>query len=99
MMKLSRLLLTTSGCLLFVAVSGCGSSGEETVDQVNEVLVRTAAANLGQRELAKVGAEVSGPLSCSTSRQDDGVDVSCTGTTLDGRAGRSDRDRHQFAGW
>jgi len=75
-----------SVCLLVLAVAACGSNGEETVEQVDEVLVRTAAANLGQQELAKAGAQVSGPLSCSTTRQEGGVDISCSGTTVDGRA-------------
>jgi len=75
-----------SACLLALGASACGSSGEETVEQVDEVLVRTAAANFGQQELAKVGAQVSGPLSCSTTRQEGGVDISCSGTTVDGRA-------------
>ena len=74
-----------AACLLALSATACGSSGEETVEQVDEVLVRTAAANFGQQELAKAGAQVSGPLSCSTTRQDGGVDISCSGTTVDGR--------------
>jgi len=82
----TRAVRVIGACLLALTATACGSSGEETVEQVDEVLVRTAASNLGQQELAKAGAEVSGPLSCSTTRQEGGVDISCSGTTLDGRA-------------
>ena len=71
--------------VLSLLLVGCGTTGEQQVADVDEVLVRTAVATQGQVELAKVGAEVSGPLSCTSTQQDSAVDVSCTGTTVDGR--------------
>lgn len=52
---------------------------------MTETLVNTAASTRGQAELAGVGVEVSGPLSCQTTPQGDSFDVSCSGTALDGR--------------
>ncbi len=75
----------TGVVVLTLLLVGCGESGQQQVADVDEVLVRTAAAAQGQAELAKVGAEVSGPLSCTSTQQESGVEVSCTGTTVDGR--------------
>ncbi len=69
-----------------LVVAGCGSSGEEQVQQMTETLVRTAASTQGQAELADVGVEVSGPLSCQTTPKGDEIEVACTGTALDGRS-------------
>ena len=52
---------------------------------VDELLVRTASSVQGQVALAKLGAQVSGPLSCTSAQTDAGVTVSCTGTTVDGK--------------
>ena len=52
---------------------------------MTETLVKTAAETQGQRELAKVGVEVSGPLTCTTGRNGDDISLSCNGTALDGR--------------
>jgi hypothetical protein len=52
---------------------------------MTETLVRTAASTQGQAELAGVGVEVSGPLSCQTTQGQDEVEVTCGGTALDGR--------------
>ena len=78
-----RLAVILSSVVLVVA--GCGSSGEEQVEQMTETLVRTAASTQGQAELADVGVEVSGPLSCQTTPEGDDIGVACTGTALDGR--------------
>ena len=67
-------------------VSACGDSGVKQVADVDEVLVRTASVVQGQNELAKVGAQLTGMLSCSTSQVDAGVTVACTGTTVDGKS-------------
>lgn len=77
--------LAVSAVALLV-VSGCGKSGEQQVAQMTEVLVRTAASVQGQAELAKVGVEVSGPLACTTQPSGDQFTVSCTSTSLDGKA-------------
>jgi uncharacterized Zn-binding protein involved in type VI secretion len=71
--------------VLSLLLVGCGRTGEQQVADVDEVLVRTAVATQGQVELSEVGAEVSGPPSCTSTQQDSAVDVSCTGTTVDGR--------------
>ena len=55
------------------------------MQKMTETLVRTAASTQGQSELAKGGVEVSGPLSCQTTPDGDQIDVSCSGTALDGR--------------
>ena len=52
---------------------------------MTETLVRTAASTQGQAELAGVGVEVSGPLSCQTTQEGDAFEVACRGTALDGR--------------
>ena len=78
-----RLAVTLSSVVLVVA--GCGASGEKQVEQMTETLVNTAASTQGQAELADVGVEVSGPLSCQTTSQGDTFDVACSGTALDGR--------------
>jgi hypothetical protein len=78
-----RLVVALSSVVL--AVAGCGSSGEKQVDQMTETLVNTAASTQGQSELAGVGVEVSGPLSCQTTPNGDTFDVACSGTALDGR--------------
>ena len=76
----------TAGALLMLSVlAACGSNGVQQVKDVDEVLVRTAASVQAQNEMLKVGAQLSGPMSCTTSQQDSGVQVSCTGTTLDGK--------------
>ncbi|HVQ87148.1 MAG TPA: hypothetical protein VMT88_03105 [Actinomycetes bacterium] len=72
--------------LLASLLAGCGDSGTQQVKDVDELLVRTAASNQGPGVFAKYGADISGPLSCTSSQQSDGVQVSCTGTTLDGKA-------------
>ncbi len=74
------------GVFLALVLGGCGSSGEQQVEQMTETLVRAASSTQGQAELANVGVEVSGPLSCQTTPTGDQFDVSCTGTALDGRA-------------
>lgn len=71
--------------VLILSLAACGSGGEEQVEQMTETLVRTAASTQGQAELAKVGVEVSGPLSCRTTPQGPEFSVDCTGTALDGR--------------
>jgi hypothetical protein len=68
-----------------LVIAGCGSSGEKQVEQMTETLVNTAASTRGQSELAEVGVEVSGPLSCQTTPKGDTFDVACSGTALDGR--------------
>ena len=78
-----RFLVALSSAVLVVA--GCGSSGEQQVEQMTETLVRTAASTQGQAELADVGVEVSGPLSCQTAPNGEEIEVACTGTALDGR--------------
>lgn len=52
---------------------------------MTETLVGAAASTQGQAELADVGVEVSGPLSCKTTPDGDQITVACTGTALDGR--------------
>jgi hypothetical protein len=79
----SRSLIATFAVLALA--SACGSSGEQKVADMDEVLVRTASSVQGQAALANAGAQVSGPLSCTSSRTDAGVSVSCTGTTVDGK--------------
>jgi hypothetical protein len=71
----------------FVALTSaaCGASGEDQVEQMTETLVRTAASTQGQTELADVGVEVSGPLSCTTVPEGSDFVVTCSGTALDGR--------------
>jgi len=66
-------------------LSACGGSGVQQVKDVDELLARTASSVQGQAALAKVGAEVSGPLSCTSAQGDSGVTVSCTGTTVEGK--------------
>ncbi len=78
-----RIVVVLSSAVLVLA--GCGASGEKQVDQMTETLVRTAASTQGQAELAGVGVEVSGPLSCQTTPKGDTYDVACSGTALDGR--------------
>jgi hypothetical protein len=70
---------------LALVLSACGSSGEAQVEQMTETLVRTASSTQGQAELAEVGVEVSGPLSCQTTPEGSDISVACTGTALDGR--------------
>ena len=70
--------------LSLILVSGC--NGEQQVADVDEVLARTAASVQGQAALAKVGVEVSGPLSCTSAQVDGGVSIECTGTSLAGQA-------------
>jgi hypothetical protein len=83
LMRMNPLTLSLAGLALVLA--GCGSSGVDQVDQMTETLVRTAASTQGQAELAKVGVEVSGPLSCQTTPQGSDISVDCAGTALDGR--------------
>jgi hypothetical protein len=71
--------------LWLLTLSGCGSAGTEEVQGMTETLVRTAASTQGQAELAKVGVEVSGPLSCTSTRDGDVINLTCNGTALDGR--------------
>lgn len=71
---------------LLLLTTACGGSGEEKVTQMTDLLVRTAASVQGQAELAEVGVEVSGPLSCATQPAGEDFAVSCTGTSLDGKA-------------
>lgn len=78
-----RTLIPTVLCL--VVLVGCGSSGEQQVEKMTETLVRTAASTQGQAELANVGVDVSGPLTCQTTPDGEHFTVSCTGTALDGR--------------
>ena len=52
---------------------------------MTETLVRTAASTQGQAELARAGVEVSGPLSCQTTRSGSEIEVTCSGTALDGK--------------
>lgn len=75
-----------AGVVSVAMLAGCGSGGVEQVQKMEETLVRTAASTQGQAELANVGVEVSGPLSCQTTPSGDQFDISCTGTALDGRA-------------
>jgi hypothetical protein len=75
-----------AGLFSLVVLAGCGSSGEQQVEKMTETLVNTAASTQGQAELADVGVEVSGPLSCQTTPKGDEFDVSCSSTALDGRA-------------
>jgi hypothetical protein len=77
--------IIVGGLTLVNGLMACGGSGVQQVKDMDELLVRTAASVQGQAELAQAGAQVSGPLSCTTSQQDAGVDVSCTGTTVDGK--------------
>ena len=70
---------------LTLLIAGCGSSGEQQVEKMTDTLVRTASSTQGQAEFFDVGVEVSGPLSCQTTPNGDQIDVSCTGTALDGR--------------
>ena len=84
--KLMKILASATGvAVLSLLLAGCGQTGQQQVADVDEVLVRTAVSTQGQVELAEVGAEVSGPLSCTSTQQESAVDVSCTGTTVDGR--------------
>jgi hypothetical protein len=78
-----RLSLALGVALL--AASACGSGGEEQVTKMTDILVNTAASTQGQAELAAVGVEVSGPLSCNTQPSEDEFTVSCTGTSLDNK--------------
>lgn len=78
---ISTALCVTAALLL----TSCGSDGQEKVEQMTEVLVRTAASNQGQAELNAAGVQVSGPLSCQTTPQGEQIQVSCTGTSLDGQ--------------
>lgn len=73
------------GVALLTLVAACGSDGVQQVKDMDETLVRTAASVQGQAALAKVGAQVSGPLSCTSAQTDDGVTVDCSGTTVDGK--------------
>ncbi|MEO8106394.1 MAG: hypothetical protein ABI720_03670 [Actinomycetes bacterium] len=82
MMRLRTLVVISSAVVI---VAGCGSSGVAQVEKMTETLVRTAASTQGQAELAAVGVEVSGPLSCQTTPKGDDFEVSCTGKALDGR--------------
>ncbi len=77
--------LSMATLALLLTVSGCGSSGEDQVEQMTETLVRTAASTQGQAELARAGVEVSGPLSCQTTPSGSGIEVACSGRALDGR--------------
>ncbi|MCZ3386160.1 MAG: hypothetical protein LH630_04155 [Actinomycetia bacterium] len=81
-MNRTRMVMALSFAVL---IAGCGSSGEQQVEQMTETLVRTAASTQGQAELADADVEVSGPLSCQTTPNGDEIDVSCAGTALDGR--------------
>jgi len=67
-------------------LAACGSNGVQQVANMDEVLVRTATSVQGQAALSRAGAEVASPLSCTSSQVDGGVSVSCTGTTVDGKA-------------
>jgi hypothetical protein len=80
----TRLFVAVSVCSL-LTLCGCGSAGTQEVQAIDETLVRTAASTQGQAELAKVGVEVSGPLSCTSTRDGDVVNLTCNGTALDGR--------------
>lgn len=84
MIHLSRV-LPVAALALLLTIAGCGSSGENQVTQMTETLVRTAASTQGQAELAGVGVEVSGPLSCQTTQGQGEVEVTCGGTAVDGR--------------
>jgi hypothetical protein len=53
---------------------------------MTDLLVKTAASTQGQAELAASGVEVSGPLSCTTTPTGDDFTVSCSGTSVDGKA-------------
>jgi hypothetical protein len=76
----------TGALLVLGAVTGCGDSGVKQVQDLDEVLVRTAVSVQGQAALSGKGAQVSGPLSCTSERSDSGVEVNCAGRTVDGRA-------------
>jgi hypothetical protein len=75
-----------AGLSMALSLAACGSSGEKQVTEMTEVIVRTAASTQGQTALSDAGVEVSGPLSCTTSPQGNEFAVSCSGTSLDGRA-------------
>ena len=72
--------------LLALALGGCGSSAEEQVGEMTGVIVKTAASSQGQATLAKAGVEVSGPLNCTAEPAGDDFTVSCSATSVDGRA-------------
>jgi hypothetical protein len=82
---MTRIRLVVALSAVVLAVAGCGASGEKQVQQMTETLVNTAASTQGQAELADVGVEVSGPLSCQTTPKGDTFDVNCSGTSLDSR--------------
>jgi hypothetical protein len=75
-----------AGLLVGLSLAACGASGEKQVTEMTEVIVRTAASTQGQAALSDAGVDVSGPLSCTTQPKGDQFTVSCTGTSLDGRA-------------
>ncbi|MFZ0323955.1 MAG: hypothetical protein WAN48_07470 [Actinomycetes bacterium] len=78
--------LALLGSLTLVGALTGGCNGQQKVADVDEVLARTIASVQGQAALAKVGVEVSGPLSCTSAQADAGVTISCTGTSLNGQA-------------
>ena len=82
---MTRIRLVATLFAAVLALAACGSSGEQQVEEMTETLVRTAASTQGQVELADVGVEVSGPLSCQTMPKGDEIQVACAGTALDGR--------------
>jgi hypothetical protein len=72
--------------LVSLSLAACGSSGEHQVTQMTEVIVKTASSTRGQAALAQAGVDVSGPLSCTTQPSGENFTVSCSGTSIDGRA-------------
>jgi hypothetical protein len=72
-----------SAVVMVIGTAGCG--GEDQAQDVTELLARTAASTQGQAALNQAGVQVSGPLSCDSRQNGASVDVSCTGTSLDGK--------------
>ena len=72
------------GAVVLLA-SGCGSSGEEQVTKMTDLLVNTAASTQGQAAFVDAGVDVTSALSCNTQPSGDEFTVSCTGTSIDGK--------------
>jgi hypothetical protein len=98
-MRSIRAQLLLAPALSLALLGACGDDADDTLDDVGaaadeasndavETAARNIAAAQGKDEFSDAGEEVDGDLTCEAAADDekDAVDVSCTGTSTDGKA-------------
>lgn len=70
------------------AASNVEDAADDALNNAAEVVVRNLATQQGEEQFQNAGNTLEGPLTCEATVQDgvSKVDVSCTGTTKDGKA-------------